>query len=97
MEEESLGDTNTYLLVKKALSSFIERKLNNIIKKWFKEKYISKHKMLQLWSSDSLLPKAYDLPKTHKDNTSLKIIVFSINTTLYPFAKFLNKIILDNH
>jgi len=65
--EKSLGDTNTYLLVKKVSSSSIERKLNNIIKK-FREEYISKHEMLQLRSSNSLLPKAYGLPKIHKDN-----------------------------
>jgi len=49
--------------------------------------------MLQLRSSDSLLPKAYGLPKLHKDNVPLRLIVSSINTSLYPIAKFLNKII----
>jgi len=46
--EESLGNTNTYVLVKKNPSSFIERKLNDIIKKWFREEYImiKKHEML---------------------------------------------------
>jgi len=92
--EESLGDT--YVLVKKDSSSSIERKLNDIIKKWFREEYISKHEMLQLRSSDSLLLKAYGLSKSHKDNAPLRIIVSSINTTFCPFAKFLNKIISDN-
>jgi len=90
--EESLGDNNTYVLVKKDSLSSIERKLNDIIKKWFREEYISKHEMLQLRSSDSLLLKAYGLPKSHKDNAPLRIIVSSINTTFYSFAKFLNKI-----
>jgi len=49
-----------------------------------------------LRSSDSLLPKAYGLPKVHKKNIPLRIIVSSINTTLYPFAKFLSKMISDN-
>jgi len=40
--EESLGDTNTYALVKKDPASSIERKLNDIIKKWFREEYITK-------------------------------------------------------
>jgi len=52
--------------------------------------------MLQLRSSDALLPKVYGLPKIYKENAPLRIIVSSINTTLYPFAKFLNKTILDN-
>jgi len=34
--------------------------------------------------------------KIHKENASSRIIISSINTTLYPFAKFLNKIISDN-
>jgi len=52
--------------------------------------------MLQLRSSDSPLPKAYGLLKIHKENTPLRIIVSSVNTALYPLAKFLNKILSDN-
>jgi len=52
--------------------------------------------MLQLRSSDSILPKAYGLPKIHTENTPYRIIVSSVNTTLYPIAKYLNKIISDN-
>jgi len=43
--KESLNDINTYSLVKKDPSS-IERKLNDTIKKWLKERYVSKHEML---------------------------------------------------
>jgi len=88
-----LGDINTYTLIKKDPSASIEKKLNARIKFWHKEKYISKSEMLQLRSSDSLLPKAYGLPKIHKENAPLRIIVSSINTALYPLAKFLNKIL----
>jgi len=94
--EELLEDTITYTIVKKDPSSSIERKLNGIIKKWYAEEYISKLEMLKLRSSDSLLPKAYGLPKVHKTNAPLRIIVSSINTTLYPIAKYLNKIISDS-
>jgi len=48
--------------------------------------------MLKLRSSDSLLPKAYSLPKIHKENAPLKIIVSSLNTALYPLSQYLNKI-----
>jgi len=94
--EEILKDINTYTIVNKDPSLSIERKLNYIVKKWYKEEYISKTELLRLRSSDSLLPKAYGLPKIHKKNTPLRIIVSSINTTLYPFAKLLSKIISDN-
>jgi len=93
--EEALGDTNTYAIVKVDPSSTIEKKLNLIIKKWLKNEYISKVEMLNLRSSDSLLPKAYGLPKIHKENTPLRIIVSSVNTSLYPVAKFLSRIISD--
>lgn len=44
-------------------------------------------------SSDSILPKAYGLPKIHKHNTPFRIIVSSINTSLYPLARFLHDIL----
>jgi len=91
--KELLENTNTYRLIKKDPSNSIEKKLNDLIKKWYSNDYITKHEMLQLKSSDSLLPKAYELPKLHKDNVPLRLIVSSINTSLYPIAKFLNNII----
>jgi len=51
--------------------------------------------MLKLRSSDSLLPKAYGLPKIHKENAPLRVIISSINTALYPLGKFLNGILSD--
>jgi len=67
-----------------------------MIKKWYGENYITKKEMLQLRSSGLILPKAYGLPKIHKENTPLRIIVSSVYTTLFPIAKYLNKIISDN-
>ncbi|XP_024893281.1 uncharacterized protein LOC112468378 [Temnothorax curvispinosus] len=47
-------------------------------------------------SSDALLPKAYALPKIHKPNNPFRLIVSSINTALYSFASYLQRIISDN-
>jgi len=94
--EVALQDTNTYMIVKKDPSTTVEKKLNEIIKKWYSENYITKKEMLKLRSSDSVLPKAYGLPKIHKENTLYRIIVSSVNTSLYPIDKYLNKIISDN-
>jgi len=58
--EEALGDTNTYAPVKNDPSSSIEEKLNEMIKKWFKDDYISKLEMQKLRSSDSLFSKAWN-------------------------------------
>jgi len=37
--EEVLSDTNTYTLIKKDPSTFIEKKLNDLIKYWFNKEY----------------------------------------------------------
>jgi len=93
--EELLNDTTTYTLIKKDPSTFIERKLNDLLKGWYNKDYINKFELLKLRSSDSLFPKAYGLPKIHKINAPLRIIVSLINTALYPLGKYLNKIISD--
>jgi len=94
--EDALGDTNIYIPINKDPTTSLEKKVNDFIKNWYKKNYISKKVMLQLRVSDSLLPKAYGLPKVHKTNAPLRIIVSSTNTTLHSFAKFLNKILTDN-
>jgi len=91
--EDLLEDNNTYSITKKDPSNFIEKKLNDMVKKWYANDYITKGEMLRLRSSDSLLPKAYGLPKLHKANVPLRLIVSSINTSLYPIGKFLNGIL----
>jgi len=70
--------------------------LNNILKDWLQKKYIPKKIYYSLHSSDSILPKAYGLPKIHKENTPLRIIVSTINTALYAVAAYLQKIISHN-
>jgi len=94
--EELLSDHETYLIIKKNPTSSIERNLNATLKKWLHHGFITKNEFLYLRSSDSLLPKAYGLPKTHKVNVPYRIIVSSVNTALYSFAKFLQKIISNN-
>jgi len=74
----------------------IERTLYGTIKSWLHKNYITKQTYFLLFSSDSSLPKAYDLPKTYKTNFPLRIIVSSVNTALYQLSKFLHKIINDS-
>jgi len=45
---------------------------------------------------DCPLPKAYALPKIHKKEIPFRIIVSSINSTLYKFATYIHKILYDN-
>jgi len=91
--EEVLRDETTYQLVKKNPSLIIERNLNNFLKKWLHGNYITKSEYFKLHASDSLLPKAYGLPKIHKKNIPYRIIVSSIGTALCPLGTFLHEII----
>jgi len=80
-----LQDQNTYTIVKK--------NLNNMLKKWLQKGFISRYTYFSLFSNDSILLKAYGLPKIHKNKSSLQNHSFIINTALYTLASFLQKII----
>ncbi|XP_011865403.1 PREDICTED: uncharacterized protein LOC105560690, partial [Vollenhovia emeryi] len=88
-----LDDRETYEVVNKDPSGILEKKLNNLLKNWANNKYISELQHFQLKSSDTSLPKAYGLPKIHKENYPLRIIISSINSPLHEFASFINSII----
>jgi len=89
-----LQDSDTYITVKKILMVSIEKNLNSFLKKWLQKGFITKYTYFSLASSNSILPKAYGLPKIHKENYLFRIIVSSIN--LYPLASFLQKIISNS-
>jgi len=93
--EEAFKDKNTYTQVKRNPIKNLERNLNSIIKRWNKG-HISKKTYLSLFSSYSNLPMAYGLPKIHKENIPFRIIISSVNTALYPIAKFIHKIFMDS-
>jgi len=94
--ELMLQDENTYTTIKKNPIKSLERKLNDLLKNWFQKGFITKQTYFSMFSSDSILPKAYGLPKIHKKNNPYRIIVSSINTALYPLASFLQTIISDS-
>jgi len=89
---ELLGDQETYSEIKKNPTPTIEKHLNDTLKKWSYHGFITKKEFLCLQSSDSLLPKAYDLPKIHKVNVPFRIIVSSINTVI-----LIRKILTKNY
>ena len=93
--EATLNDISTYNTVKNNPSSKLERNLDNILKNWLQNDYIDKRKFHTLRASECPLPKAYGLPKIHKNNIPYRIIVSSIGTALYPMAIFLHEIISE--
>jgi len=56
-----LDDKNTYITIKKNLIKNTEKKLNDMLKKWFQKSFITKQ-TFSLFSSDSTLLKAYGVP-----------------------------------
>jgi len=70
-----LHDPNTYSIIKKNPIRRIEKTLNDTLKRWYEHEYINKFDYLRLKSSDSILPRAYGLPKIHKEPLSFRIIV----------------------
>jgi len=88
-----LADKTTYEIIHKNPVKNIESKLSNLLKRWFTLGFITKQELFSLRGSDCSLPRAYGLPKIHKENIPFKIIVSSINTSLYSFANYLQKIL----
>lgn len=70
--------------------------LHNLLTQWKKNSHISDSVYGRLNRTDGILPRAYGLPKLHKPNCPLRIIVSSINSPLYNLSLFLHKLIYDN-
>lgn len=81
-----LDDKDTYARITKNPGKQIENKLTDILRKWHTRSYIDKKDVYKLRSSDGMLPKAYGVPKIHKQNNPLRIIISYVNTPLYKFA-----------
>jgi len=88
-----LADKTTYEKINKNPVKNLELKLSNMLKRWLTLGFITKQKLCSLRGSDCALPKAYGLPKIHKENIPFRIIVSSINTSLYPILNYLQKIL----
>jgi len=91
--EQLLSDNNTYEIVKKDPTKVITRELRSLLTKWFNKKYIDHTTYKRIYCSDSVLPRAHGLPKIHKEDHPLRIIVSSINSPLYNFSWFLQEVL----
>jgi len=88
-----LKDESTYEIIQKNPVKNLEQRLNNILKRWHSLGFVSKQDLFRLRNNDCSLPKAYGLPKVHKEGTPFRIIVSSVNTTLDSFADYLQRIL----
>ena len=88
-----LGDNDTYMEIRKNPIKHIELELNKLLKIFLENEYITRQQYYSLRSSDKTLPKAYGLPKIHKEGFPLRIIVSTINSPLYSIANFIQRIL----
>ena len=70
-----LSDKKTYEPLKKDPTNITHKKVNNLIKLWSEENYITANLAHTLKSSNPLPVKFYCLPKIHKPNYPLRPIV----------------------
>lgn len=88
-----LDDSNTYTIVPRNPVNKLITDLHNLLMRWERHGYITTEKYRRLNSLVPVLPRAYGLPKVHKVNHPLRIIVSFINTPLYDLATFIHDII----
>lgn len=91
--DELLSDESTYVRVDKNPTKRITNELKTLLAKWHKNDYISTNTYRSLRLSDGVLPRAYGLPKIHKQNCPLRIIISSVNSLLHASAAFLHNIL----
>jgi len=80
--ENNLADTSTYISIQRNPINKIIEYLKKILKCWLQNEYIIEHTHTQLNSSNAILLRAYDLPKIHKTDYPLRIIVSSIHYSI---------------
>jgi len=67
-----------------------------MLKRWNNLGYVSPYSYLFLNSSNAILPRAYGLPKIHKEGHPLRIIVSSSGSPLHNLTIFLHKILIKS-
>ncbi|XP_024891068.1 uncharacterized protein LOC112466939, partial [Temnothorax curvispinosus] len=88
-----LSDVNTYAKVKKDPILTLTRNVRALLTRWQNQEFISPATYKFFYCSDGVLPRAYGLPKIHKQNHPLRIIVSFIDGPLHNLARFLHNII----
>ncbi|XP_020299368.1 uncharacterized protein LOC109863521, partial [Pseudomyrmex gracilis] len=91
-----LSDDSTYIELKRNPINKLLDSLQTLLKRWRDRDFISTNLYNYLNVTKAILPRAYGLPKIHKNGYPLRIIVSSVGTPLHNLASFLHKIIYKN-
>ena len=84
-----LNDETTYTVSKFEYTCTFEKRSNSIISNMVKKKQINEQNGELLKTNNAIIPRAYALPKTHKENLAWRIIVSSIGGPTYKLSSFL--------
>lgn len=91
-----LSDSETYTIIKKNPTKTLTRNVRDLLSRWKRDEYILTSELYKkLYYLDELL-RAYGLSKIHKPGYRLRIIIFSIDSSLYSLASFLQNIISND-
>jgi len=71
---ELLSDSSTYVKVTKDPTKSLTSKLRNLLIRWKNRGYIGDAEYKSLLSTDGILPRAYGLPKIHKQGCPLRVL-----------------------
>lgn len=91
--ERILADRDTYALLTKNPIKKLETSLNSMLKNWLSKQFITQQEYFKLRLSDGHLPRAYGLPKIHKEGYPYRIIVSFVGSPLHNFAGYLHNLI----
>ena len=88
-----LDAEDTYRKLKKNPIKSIKNKISELVKNWKSKMYIDKKTYNELLITEGQLPRAYGLPKVHKPNIPMRIIISSIGSPSYNLAQYIQNIL----
>jgi len=88
-----LQDQSTYSKLKKDPIKKLTTKMSTLVKSWRDNDLIDVSTYKLLNTTNGNLPRCYGLPKIHKTNAPLRIIVSSLGSPVYNIARFIHEIL----
>ncbi|XP_046466612.1 uncharacterized protein [Neodiprion pinetum] len=93
---QQLSNNNSCKVVRYDLTCTLQQEVKKLTTDWSKSKLISDQLRRQIAKTDCLPPRAYGLPKIHKPDTPVRIIVSFTDSPTINLARFLSKSIGNN-
>lgn len=91
-----LSDTDTYIVLTNDPTKKLTTELHSLLTRWIDSNYITPGQYKNLNCTVGIIPRAYGLPKIHKNDVPLRIIVSSLDSPLYNLSSFLHSILKES-